>query len=73
MMHIVGLRTSKSLLGRMWRLERIFGVLISCWAIVRHPARSWSCSHMWKIMTAYVIIHTMIIKEERDDNKYDQG
>jgi hypothetical protein len=57
----------------MWRLERTFGVLISCWAIVRHPARSWSCSHMWKIMAAYVIMHTMIIKEERDDNKYDQG
>jgi hypothetical protein len=28
---------------------------------------------MWKIMTAYVIIHNMIVEVERDDSVYDQG
>jgi hypothetical protein len=28
---------------------------------------------MWEIMTAYVIMHNMIVEEERDDSVYDQG
>jgi hypothetical protein len=27
---------------------------------------------MWKVITACVIIHTMIVEEEHDDIKYDQ-
>jgi hypothetical protein len=27
---------------------------------------------MWEVMTAYVIMHNMIVKEECDDSVYDQ-
>jgi hypothetical protein len=27
---------------------------------------------MWKVMTAYVIMHNMIVEEECDDSVYDQ-
>jgi hypothetical protein len=48
-------------------VERVFGVLQSCWAIVRHPHRQWCVQQIWDVMTACVII------EEHDDNVYDQG
>jgi hypothetical protein len=28
---------------------------------------------MWQVMTACVIMHNMIVKEEHDDSVYDQG
>jgi hypothetical protein len=54
-------------------VEWVFGVLQSRWAIVRHPAKTWSVQQMWEVMTAYVIMHNMIVEEERDDSIYDQG
>jgi hypothetical protein len=54
-------------------VERVFGVLQSRWAIVCYPARSWSPERMWNVMTACVIMHNMIVENERDDNIYDQG
>jgi hypothetical protein len=53
--------------------KRAFSVLQSCWAIIRHLARSWSHAQLWEVITACVIMHNMIVNEERDDIKYGQG
>jgi hypothetical protein len=52
-------------------VERTFGVLQSFQAIVRHLAKQWSVEQMWKVITAYVIIHNMIVEEKRGDSVYD--
>jgi hypothetical protein len=48
-------------------VERAFGIFQSRWAIVRHPAKQWSFQQMWKFMTVCVLMHNMIVEEERDD------
>jgi hypothetical protein len=53
-------------------VEGAFGVLQSRWAIVRHPAKTWSVQQMWEVMIACVIMHNMIVDEKRDDSVYDQ-
>ena len=53
-------------------VEHAFGVLQSCWVIVRCLTRTWSTSTTWEVMTGYVIMHNMIVEDERDDNFYDQ-
>jgi hypothetical protein len=54
-------------------VERAFGVLQSRWAIVRHPARTWSTEVIREVLNACVIIHNMIVKDERDESIHDQG
>ncbi|XP_062230048.1 uncharacterized protein LOC133927612 [Phragmites australis] len=46
-------------------VERAFGVLQSRFAIVRGPARVWDQSTLHNIMTACIIMHNMIIEDER--------
>jgi hypothetical protein len=48
-------------------VERAFGVLQSRFAMVRGPARWWSKEDLWFIMQAYVILHNIIIEDERDE------
>ncbi|XP_020173722.1 uncharacterized protein [Aegilops tauschii subsp. strangulata] len=54
-------------------VERSFGVLQSQWGIVRNPTLTWSTHKLWEVMTACVIMHNMIVEDERDDSIYDQG
>ncbi|CAH9104978.1 unnamed protein product [Cuscuta europaea] len=46
-------------------VERAFGVLQSWWHIVKGPARFWSAKDLGKIMKTCIILHNMIIENER--------
>lgn len=50
-------------------VERAFGILQSQFAIVRGPARFWDQENLWYIMTACVILHNMILENERGQNQ----
>ncbi|CAM8934568.1 unnamed protein product [Rhodiola kirilowii] len=47
-------------------VERAFGVLQSRFAIVRGPSRFWDKADLGRIMRACIIIHNMIVEDERD-------
>lgn len=47
-------------------VERAFGVLQARFAIIRNPALAWSKDVLSKIMTACIIMHNMIVEDERD-------
>ncbi|KAF8404590.1 hypothetical protein HHK36_009477 [Tetracentron sinense] len=49
-------------------VERAFGVLQAQFAIVRGPARFWKCETLKDIMKACIIMHNMIVEDERDVN-----
>ncbi|XP_076921986.1 uncharacterized protein LOC143583615 [Bidens hawaiensis] len=58
-------------------VERAFGVLQQRFAIIRGPSRMFKVKVLTNIMKAYVILHNMIIEDERDDGdnlniEYDQ-
>jgi hypothetical protein len=47
-------------------VERDFGVLQARFAIVREPARFWKEETLAYTMYAYIILHNMIVEDERD-------
>ncbi|OWY96494.1 hypothetical protein PHMEG_00033228, partial [Phytophthora megakarya] len=49
-------------------VERGFGVLQARFAIVKGPSRFWSPTDLTDIMTACVILHNMIVEDERGEN-----
>ncbi|CAL5332602.1 unnamed protein product [Camellia sinensis] len=58
-------------------VEHAFGVLQARFAIVCRPARFWNTKMLKYIMKVCIILHNMIIEDERDDNRvkdfnYDQ-
>ncbi|KAL5739311.1 hypothetical protein ACOSQ2_028491 [Xanthoceras sorbifolium] len=46
-------------------MERAFGVLQSKWAITHGPVRFWKKNDLCKIMKTCIILHNMIIEDER--------
>nr|XP_012575094.1 uncharacterized protein LOC101504036 [Cicer arietinum] len=46
-------------------VERAFGVLQSRFAIIRGPARSWHMKILKRTIYACIILHNMIIEDER--------
>jgi hypothetical protein len=57
-------------------VEKAFGVLQSRFAMMRGPCRMWDKETIWYIMTGVVILHNVIIENERgaeeEDFDYDQ-
>ncbi|KAH9444184.1 hypothetical protein Pst134EB_033141 [Puccinia striiformis f. sp. tritici] len=49
-------------------IERAFGVLQARFAIIKNPGRFWSLTDLWTIMMAAVLLHNMIIEDERDSD-----
>ena len=54
-------------------VERAFDVLQSRWGVVQYAGRNWSIKKLWKVMTACVIMHDMIVEDECPVEIYDQG
>jgi hypothetical protein len=52
--------------------KRAFGVLQSRRVIVQHPEKTWSVETLWEVMTACMIMHSIIVKDPRDDSLFDQ-
>jgi hypothetical protein len=43
-------------------VEWTFGGMQARWAIIQHPAGTWSLKIMWEVMTAYDTMHGMIVE-----------
>ena len=52
-------------------VERAFGVLQARFSIVRGPARLWKLEVLKDIMKACIILHNMIVEDERNANELD--
>ncbi|XP_015937624.1 uncharacterized protein LOC107463355 [Arachis duranensis] len=52
--------------GQRKDVERTFGVLQARFAIIRGPTHFWKKKKLANIMGAYIILHKMIVEDERD-------
>lgn len=52
-------------------VERCFGILQARWGIIRGAARGWDRSDLRSIMMACIILHNMIVEDERIDEDED--
>ncbi|KAA1081131.1 hypothetical protein PGT21_050295 [Puccinia graminis f. sp. tritici] len=62
--------------GRRKDVERAFGVLQARFVIVSRPARGWKHQNLTNIMKSCIILHNMIVEDERDsylEYVYDQN
>ena len=48
-------------------IERAFGVLQARWAVIRGPAYGWDREQLFDIMTACIIMHNMIVEDEKSE------
>ncbi|KAK2653767.1 hypothetical protein Ddye_013623 [Dipteronia dyeriana] len=49
-------------------MERAFGVFQGRWAIIYNPVRYWQKNDLFKIIKMCIILHNMIIEDERHTN-----
>ncbi|XP_024178577.1 uncharacterized protein LOC112184544 [Rosa chinensis] len=49
-------------------MDRAFGILKARWAIIRGPAHGWSKENLQYIMMTCIILHNMIVEDERDED-----
>ncbi|XP_028068936.1 uncharacterized protein LOC114271522 [Camellia sinensis] len=54
-------------------VERAFGVLQARFSIVRGPARFWKVETLKVIMKACIILHNMIVEDERNEQNIDSN
>ena len=47
-------------------IERAFGVLQQRFAVIRYPARQWHLEQLSNIIYACIILHNMIVEDERN-------
>ncbi|KAL6509044.1 hypothetical protein OROGR_023151 [Orobanche gracilis] len=47
-------------------IKRAFGVLQACFQIIHEPARLWEIADLGIIMRSCIILHNMIVEDERD-------
>ena len=48
-------------------IERALGVLQARWAVIRGPAYGWDREQLSDIMTACIIMHNMIVEDEKSE------
>ena len=53
-------------------VERVFGVLQARFAVVRNPSNLWDKNKISNIMRACLILHNMIVQDERNSNTLEE-
>ncbi|CAM8888331.1 unnamed protein product [Rhodiola kirilowii] len=54
-------------------VERAFGILRARWEILKKPAKGWKANDLGYIIKTCIILHNMIIEDERPENEDDES